>query len=173
MKTFTIVSTLLLIFFSVLLILGVLSASDSNVRVSGIIEAPKAVVMKVLLDIENHQQWWKTIKGQEYFPETNRRNVTYILDSRKIIVPEKIQYLPSENTLIFRQNDPIPRAHIQNWMMELSLRELADGNTEIIWQIHYQIKPIFVKVINRLFLKPNLRAMIRQNIQSLKTFIER
>jgi|GEM_PF-4158369 len=173
MKTFTIISTLLLVFFSALLILGVLSASDSNVRVSGIVEAPQAVILKVLLDIENHNQWWTVIEEQEYTPETNSRRVIYSLGSRKVIMQEKIQYLPTENTLLFKQNDPIPRAHIQNWLMEISLRDLADGNTEIIWQIHYQVKPIFVKVLNGVFLKPMLNSMIRKNIQSLKTFIER
>jgi len=173
MRTFTIISTLLLVFFSALLILGVLSASDSNVRVSGIVEAPLAVVLKALLDIENHEQWWKAIAEQEYTPETNARRVIYIIGSRKIILQEKIQYLPAENTLLFKQNDPIPRAHIQNWLMEINLRDLADGNTEIIWQIRYQVKPIFVKVLNGVFLKPMLNSMIRKNIQSLKTFIER
>lgn len=173
MKIYTIISAILLLFFSAILILGVLSGSESVIRVSGIIEAPQVVVLKVLLDFDNYNQWWVNLKKQSLNSDLSGREATYLIRGEMLTQQENIQYIPSANLFLFTQSDSVKRSLIQNLNQEISVTELPDGTTEVIWQTRYHIRPISGKFLNTLFIKPSLNSITYNNLQSLKNLIER
>jgi len=173
MKLFTILSSILLIFFSSFLILGVISGSETSIRASTAIEAPQVVVYRVLLDFGNYHQWCSNISKSEFDIDSRSRETTYINRDKFVKINEKVQAVPSENVVLFTQADEVKSSYLENFSIEIRLSESPDGTTEVIWQARYTVRPMTSKILNSLFLKSSIKNMRRANAQSLKASIER
>ena len=173
MRFFSILASVFLLFFSSALILGVVSGSDSAVKTTISVEAPKVVVLKALIDFGSYQQWCPNITKSEYDLNSKTRETTYLIDGRAVNIYEKIQVVSSENVILFTERNVAPRGYLQNIINEIRLDEHPDGTTEINWEIRYTLRPILSKILNIFFVRPALKSMLDDNLISLKNIIER
>ncbi|MEJ2053004.1 MAG: SRPBCC family protein [Calditrichaceae bacterium] len=172
MKFFAILASVFLLFFTLILILGVISGSESDVNESITVEAPQVVVLRILIDMDNYQQWCPNITESRYNPDTRERETTYMFGDRPVLVHEKVQMIQNENIFLFTAQNNKPRGYMQNIVNEIRLKENADGTTEINWDIRYTLEPMLSKILNLFFVKPVLSRTLRQNLTSLKALIE-
>ena len=173
MKFFSILASTFLLFFTSILILGVISGSDSNIETTITIEAPHVVVLKELIDFGSYHKWCPNITKSEYDPTTQLRQSVYMMDKHPVNVNEKIQFILSENTILFTEKSNSPRGYIQNIINEIRLQENSDGSTEIRWEIRYTLKPMLSKILNIFVIKPAIKKMLNENLNSLKINFER
>ena len=165
MKLFTILSSILLLLFSSFLILGVISGSETSIKISVSIEAPQVVIYRVLQDFDNYHQWCSNIRKSNYNPDTNTRETIYVINDRPITINEKVQAIQSENIVLFTQAEEVKRSYLENFSNEIRLYELPDGTTEVIWQARYTVRPMTSKILNSLFLKSSIKNMLMRNAQ--------
>lgn len=172
MKFFSILASAFLLFFTSLLILGVVSGSDSDVEASITIEAPHVVVLKELIDFNNYHKWCPNISKSDFDPNTQLRNTIYLIDEHSVKIQERIQFVLSENVILFTEQNNSPRGYIRNIINEIRLQENSDGSTEIKWEIRYTLKPMLSKILNIFVVKPALKKMLHENLYSLKMNFE-
>ena len=172
MKFFSLLASVFLLFFTSLLILGVVSGSDSEVNESITIEAPNVVVLKELIDFDNYQKWCPNIIQSDYDPNTQLRQTTYLIDKHLVKINEKIQFILSENIILFTEQSNIIRGYIQNFNNEIHLQENSDGTTEIHWEIRYTLKPMLSKILNIFVVKPVIKKILHENLNALKINFE-
>ena len=172
MKFFSILASAFLLFFTSILILGVVSGSDYVVDTSITVEAPQVVVLKELIDFGNYFKWCPNISKSEYNQDTQFRESTYLMDGRSVNIHEKVQVILSENIILFAEHNNKPRGYIQNIINEIHLNENSDGTTEIRWEIRYILKPIIGKILNIFVVRPALRTMLTENLNALKRKFE-
>lgn len=168
MKFFSVLASAFLLFFTSILILGVVSGSEYEVNTSITVEAPQVVVLKELIDFDNYYKWCPNITESAYNPETHFRQTTYLMDGRSVNIHEKVQIIFSENIILFTEHNSKPRGYIQNIINEIHLEENLDGTTDIQWQIRYTLKPIISKILNIFVLKSALKRMLTENLNALK-----
>jgi len=173
MKFFTVLASAFLLFFTSILILGVVSGSEFGVDTSITIEAPQVVVLKELIDFGNYYKWCSNITKSEYNPDTQLRESTYIMDKHSVNMHEKVQVILSENIILFSEQNGKKRGYIQNIVNEIHLEENSDGTTEVQWEISYTLKPMLSKILNIFVIKPALKQMLDENLNGLKRIIER
>ncbi len=168
MKFFSVLASVFLLFFTSILILGVVSGSEYEVNNSITVEAPKVVVLKELIDFENYSKWCPNITKSTYNPETYFRQTTYLMDGRSVNIHEKVQIIFSENSILFTEHNSKPRGYIQNLVNEIHIKENLDGTTDIQWEIRYTIKPIISKILNLFVVRPALKRMVTENLNALQ-----
>ena len=173
MKVFTVLASAFLLFFTSILILGVVSGSDYDVDTSITIEAPQVVVLKELIDFNNYYKWCPNITKSEYNPETQFRESIYMMDKRPVIIHEKVQVILSENIILFSEHNNKTRGYIQNIVNEIHLEENSDGTTDVKWEIRYTLKPMLSKILNIFSVRPALKEMLNENLNGLKKNFER
>jgi hypothetical protein len=173
MKFFTVLASAFLLFFTSILILGVVSGSEFDVETSITIEAPQVVVLKELIDFGNYYKWCSNITKSDYNPDTQLRETTYIMDKHPVNIREKVQPILSENIILFSEQNGKKRGYIQNIVNEIHLKDNADGTTEVRWEINYTLKPMLSKILNIFVIKPALKQMLDENLNGLKKIIER
>ncbi|MBN1408623.1 MAG: SRPBCC family protein [Calditrichaceae bacterium] len=173
MKSFTFLASAFLLFFTSLLILGVVSGSEYDVVASTTIEAPQVVVLKELIDFNNYYKWCPNILKSEYNPETQFRESLYVMDKRPVSIHEKVQVILSENIILFTEHNNKARGYIQNITNAIHLKENSDGTTEVSWEMSYTLKPMLSKILNIFAVKPALNRMLVENLNGLKKNIER
>lgn len=173
MKFFTILASAFLLFFTSLLILGVVSGSEYDVDTSITIEVPQVVVLKELIDFGNYYKWCPQIIKSDYNPETQFRESTYMMDKRPVNIHEKVQMIASENIIVFTEHNTQPRGYIQNIVNKIHLKENSDGTTEVRWEISYSLNPMLSKILNIFIIRPALKQMLDKNLDGLKKIIER
>ena len=173
MKFFTVLASSFLLFFTSILILGVVSGSEFDVETSITIEAPQVVVLKELIDFGNYYKWCSNITKSDYNPDTQLRETTYIMDKHPVNIREKVQPILSENIILFSEQNGKKRGYIQNIVNEIHLKDNADGTTEVRWEINYTLKPMLSKILNIFVIKPVLKQMLDENLNGLKRIIER
>jgi len=168
MKFFSVLASVFLLFFTSILILGVISGSDYNVGNSITVEAPLVVVLKELIDFDSYHKWCPNITKSAYNSETQFRETTYLMDGRSVPIHEKVQLILSENIILFIEQNNKPRGYIQNIVNEIHLNENLDGTTEIRWEVRYTLKPMLSKILNIFAVRPALNSMLTENLNALK-----
>lgn len=168
MKFLSVLATICLLFFTSILILGVVSGSESEVNASISIEAPQVVILKELIDFGNYYKWCPNITKSEFDPNTQIRNSRYLMDGHSVQVNERVQFILSENMILFTERNDKPRGYMRNIVHEIRLNENSDGTTEIRWTMHYNIQPILSKILNIFAVRPALEKMLNENLEALK-----
>ncbi|MEJ2544116.1 MAG: SRPBCC family protein [Calditrichaceae bacterium] len=173
MKFFTILASAFILFFTSLLILGVVSGSEFDVDTSITIEAPQVVVLKELVDFNNYYKWCPNITKSEYNSESQFRESIYKMDEHFVKIHEKVQIITSKNIILFSDHNKQPHGYIQNIVNEIHLKENSDGTTEVNWEIRYTLKPMLSKILNIFAVQPALKQMLNENLNGLKKNFER
>jgi hypothetical protein len=168
MKFFSVLAVVFLLFFTSILILGVITGSEFKVNTSITIEAPQVVLLKELIDFDNYYKWCPNITKSTYNPETQIRQTTYIMDGHSVNIHEKVQLVLSDNIILFTEHNSKPRGYIQNIINEIHLKENSDGTTDIHWEIRYSLKPIISKILNIFYVQPALKRMLTENLNGLQ-----
>lgn len=173
MKSLSLISIILTIFFSFILFLGIVSSPNTVIEKSITIEAPQSVIWKTLIDHKKYNKWCSPIKKISGSNDSNSRRVIYQIGNKEFSILEKIYINNKKKLIIFMQNGNIQRSSLRNFQNKIKLKALPDGSAEVAWQLEYTVSPIFAKLLNRLFIKSSFDRMLIGNLQSLKTYIER
>jgi len=172
MKLFSIISVIFTLFFTAILLEGIMSSSDSSVTASITIEAPQPVIYNTLQDVSNYEQWNTLSSGKDFSEQNLVRSTIYKIGSQTISIQEKLTILQNENTFLFVQIDSLPGSFLTNLNNAVSFKGLSDGTSEISWQTSYSISNITANLINRIYIKSALKKALAKNLKSLKKHIE-
>ena len=172
MKFFTLLASVLLLFFTTILILGVILGSEFTIKRTISIEAPSVVVYKELTEFDHYAQWCPNIKTSRFHSENKSRTTVYKFGDKQLQIRESVQSIENQNLVIFIQDDSLNQSYIQNFTNEIKTSENPDGTTEVEWKTTYNIKPVLSKFLNRLFLMPTIEDNLSKNLEALKRQIE-
>jgi uncharacterized membrane protein len=110
MKSLSLISIILTIFFSFILFLGIVSSPNTVIEKSITIEAPQSVIWKTLIDYKKYNKWCSPIKKISGSNDSNSRRVIYQIGNKEFSVLEKIYINHKKKLIIFMQNGNIQRS---------------------------------------------------------------
>jgi len=171
MKFFLALSILISLFLISVFAYGFSLDEEINIEQSLVLEVPDIVVWNALTNFEDHHKWQKSIKAL-YNYNSSARQVRYIIGDKTIMTNQQVRIRETANTIDFIQIGKEEYTKLKNLGGQITVKNLADGNTEIRWKITYLTKSITQKLINKFKIQPNLESLLSKNLNSFKSHIE-
>ncbi|KAA3609925.1 MAG: hypothetical protein D8M58_08215 [Calditrichaeota bacterium] len=171
MKYFLVISIVITSLFLAILGYSFSLNEEINIKHSLVLEAPDIVVWNALTNFEDHHKWQKSIKAL-YNYNYSARQVRYLIGDKTIMANQQVRVLESANTIDFIQIGKEEYTALKNIGGQISVKSLADGNTEISWKLSYRVNSITQKLINKFEIQSHLDILLSNNLNSLKSYIE-
>lgn len=162
--------------FSALLVAGFILMGvslDENVVVeeSIVVEAPPAIVWNELTAFSQHHKWQKSVEAL-YNYNNSARQIRYNFDRKTIMANQQVRIRENAQTIDFIKIGNEEYSELNGIGGSMRIAALADGNTEVHWQITYNIPQISLKMINRFALENKIHDLLKNNLQSFKKYLE-
>ncbi len=160
----------LFVFFTLVILglYGYLFSLDGNITLSAELntEIPEPVAFKQLILTTTHRPY----SGAQALDSIRIRLVYFKKDK-----PLAVTYRPVADFNRFRLKLlPVDSSRgiqpFKSITHTVYLQKLVDGTTNIRWELRYQIKGIYPRLLNHLFWEPQLRSFLADKINELKAF---
>ena len=171
MKYLLALSILICLFLLSIFAYGFSLSDENNIEHSLVLEAPDIVVWNAITNFEDHHKWRKSIKAL-YNYNYSARQVRYIIGDKTIMANQQVRVRENANTIDFIQIGKEEYTQLKNIGGEISVKRLADRNTEIRWNLTYTTESITQKLINKFIIQPKLDLLLAGNLRSFKSYIE-
>jgi len=171
MRTILSVSALLTFAVLILAVLGLSTPQQPVLQESIVIEAPQAVVWNTLLRFEEHDKW-QSETATLYNHNFTHRQVRYNLDGATIIANQQVRVREGATTVDFIEVGKERYSMLHEIGGQIVLSGLADGSTEVRWQISYRLPGVTTRLFHRFKLERQFRGLLRSNLQAFKEHIE-
>ncbi len=171
MKIFLIISTLLAFFIASIFAYGFSLNQQVEIGHSLVLEAPDVVVWNAATKFDDHHKWQKSITAL-YNYNNSARQVRYLLGDKTIMANQQVRVRENATTIDFIQIGMEEYTKLKNIGGQISVKRLADGNTELGWKITYTAESVMDRLIDKFFVQPKLKQLLSKNLRSLKSYIE-
>ncbi|HGY57346.1 MAG TPA: hypothetical protein ENK44_16680 [Caldithrix abyssi] len=171
MTFFKISGIIFTVVFCALLVVGLLTESESVVSADVAIEAPQPVVLRILTDSSTYTLW-NPFTRKSIYKGSDVWETTYQIDEKQFVLREKIQIDYNENCVCRSALDSLKNTYLFDVKQKYSVRSLPDGSSEVNLKMSYRTYSISVRLLNYLFLKSRAARIALENVQALKTYIQ-
>ncbi|MCB0281835.1 MAG: SRPBCC family protein [Calditrichae bacterium] len=171
MKFFLTLSLISAFIVAGFILMGVSLDENVVVEESIVVEAPPAVVWNELTSFGQHHKWQKTIEAL-YNYNNSARQIRYNFDRKTIMANQQVRIRENAQTIDFIKIGAEEYSELQDIGGSMRTVALADGNTEVHWQITYTIPQISLKMINRFSLEEKIHKLLKKNLLSFKNYME-
>jgi hypothetical protein len=171
MKYFLALSIAVSLSLLALVAYGLSLSSENIIEKSLVLKAPDIVVWNAISNFEDNHKWQKSIKTL-YNYNYSARQVRYIIGNKTIMANQQVRVRETANTIDFIQIGKEEYTQLKNIGGQISVKHLADGNTEIKWRITYFAETITQKIINKFTIHPSLEELLSKNLNSFKSYTE-
>lgn len=171
-KLFRLIGFILFFLTLLLIFLGINSSSEIQVAQTHYLQAPVSLIWQYVIDTDKNSKWIKQFPIQYCESDTNDNIICYADKSKKNMV--FIIYKTEENKsleLVLNKNRYNP--YINYYSMNIYLKSLRDGTTEINFELKYNLTSLLAKVVNKLYFEGQQKNLMEQNFESLHKHFEK
>ena len=152
--------------------MGIYSTPDIKITQTHHLQAPTTLIWQYIATEANSSNWINQIPIQYSISDTNGIISCYTDKSSKnkistILKDEDNRHLD----LILEKQWFNP--YISDYNLNVKLKSLRDGTTEINCTLHYNLKNVMAKVVNKLYFEGHQRSLMEQNLESLYKYFEK
>lgn len=162
------------LFFTMLLVivLGFYSSSEIRVTQTHHLQAPISLIWQHITDAEKTPEWIKQIPVQYCKKDTNDNIICYSDSSQKNMVFTIIKTEENKSfQLVLNKNRYNP--YINYYSMNVHMKSLRDGTTEIDCELNYHLDSIIAKIVNKLYFEGHQKNLMDKNFESLHKYFEK
>ena len=171
-KCFRLIGFVLLFLLLLLIILGINSSSEVQISQTHHLQVPLSLIWQYITDAEKIPAWINQMPVNYCESDTFGLITCFENNSneKNVFTISKIEEKKSLN-LILNKNRNNP--YIKNYVMEINLKLLRDGTTEINCELRYSLNNYFSKIINKLYFEGYQISLLNKNMESLHTYFEK
>jgi len=125
-----------------------------------------------MTDAEKCQDWINQLPVQYCEGDTNGLITCFENKSKENLV-FIISKIEENKSLRLKLNKNRNNLYIKNYVMEIHLKPLRDGTTEINCELNYQLNSYIAKIINKLYFEGHQKSLMDQNMDSLHKYFEK
>jgi uncharacterized membrane protein len=155
-----------------MIVLGMYSSSDIRITQTYHLQAPVSLIWQHLTDAQNVPVWINQFKVQDCENDTNDCIICYSDYPSKNVV-FKIFKIEENKSLQLQLNKNRLNPYINYYSMNVYLKSLRDGTTEINCELNYHLDNIFAKIINKLYFESHQKNLMEKNLKSLHNYFEK
>ena len=160
-----------------MLIVSILSSSDTNIKISVTIDSPRNVTWKRIIDYGQYSKWLflgSRIIREDVTPlQRNSMIIVYpAVGTGNIATDYKILEYLSDRKIAFRNIGKIQLPLVNDQIITVECRSLPDGSSEVIWLETYHVKTLLGKVFNQFYHRHHRKAIANNALRQLKRLIE-
>jgi hypothetical protein len=171
-KFFRLIGFSLLFMMLFLIILGIYSSPDIQITQTHQLQAPTASIWQHITDDQKNCDWINQIPIQYCESDSNGIIVCYMENSSKNIISTILK--DEENrSLKLKLDKTWDNPYIVDYTMNVHLKTLRDGTTEINCTVQYHLNNIIAKVANKLYFEGQQKNLLNQNLQSIYKYFEK
>ncbi len=172
MKLTKLGAIILLTALMALFLAGVWTAETSSIKSEANVNAPKAVAYHALADVQDYSKWC-TIFTSNLPGKSKQYQKIYHINDHRLILKEAMILYPEEHRIIFHQVNPVKQQRIlSDFKQTITMKQLADGTTQIQWQIEYRITPLMSRIADRLWIQPAFESVLKRQMKAYKDYLE-
>lgn len=171
-KIFRLIGFILFFIVLLLIFLGINSSSEIQVSQTHHLQAPISLIWQYIIDADKNSQWINQFPIQYCETDTNDNIVCYTDNSKQDIV--FMIYKTEEDKsieLVLNRNRYNP--YINYYSMNVYLKSLRDGTTEINFELKYNLTSLLAKVVNKLYFEGHQKSLMEKNYESLRRHFEK
>ncbi len=169
--TFPGIAGFLLLATIAFLVYGLARGPETQIQASAIIEAPVDIVWNNLSNFNEHSKWMRDIIPL-YNYNHSARQIRYNIGENTIMANQQVRVRKNAYSIDFIHIGRERYTEIDDLHSGISLHALADGSTEVKWQISYSLHSVSARVLNAFLVKPKFQTLLQKNIRALKSYIE-
>ena len=159
-----------LLFMTVfLIILGIYSSPDIRITQTHQLQAPLALIWQHITDEGKSGDWINQIPIRHCESDSNGTIICYTDDSSNDVI-STIHKNEENRSLDLKLEKAWNNPYIFDYYMNVHLKSLRDGTTEINCTVNYQLKNIMAKVVNKLYFEGHQKSLMDQNLESLHKY---
>ena len=166
-KFFRLIGFGLLFIIIFLIILGFYSVSDIQLSHTQYLPAPTTLIWQHITNEEKLSNWIYQVPIQDCVSDTNNIIICYSDNNKKnkiSTIHRDIENKSINLVLDEKWHNPF----IYDYSLMVHLKSLRDGTTEINCTLHYRLKNIMARVINKLYFEGYQKKLIEKNVKSLQ-----
>ncbi len=171
MNTFKITGIVFALLFSAIFVIGLISESESIITAEVAIDAPQPVVLRILKDSGSYPIWSPYVQ-KVIDSARHTRQTYYQIGKRQFVLKELVRMDYDKNCVCFESSDTLKHAYLYKVNQVFSLHPLADGSSEVRYTLTYRTHSLLTRVFNYLFIKRRVSAIVEENLQALKAYIQ-
>lgn len=158
-----------------IVILGIYSPSQITIQQTQHVLAPHSQVWQLITDAEKTSMWFEHIKSVTSVKDndiSNNLQFRYHLKSHDYL-DLNIKKFKLNDSLLFELSGHKNNPMIHNYNIEVKLKPLRDGTTEINCKINYDINSFTAKIVNRIYFESSQKEMLDNTLYALKKYLEK
>ena len=171
-KLFRLIGFVLFFLILLLIVLGINSPSEIQVSQTHQLQAPISLIWQYVIDTDKNPEWIKQFPIQYCENDSNDNIICYSDNTKKYIV-FTIYKIEEYKSLQLVLNKDRYNPYINYYSMNIYMKTLRDGTTEINCELKYNLSSLLAKVVNKLYFEGHQKSLMEQNFDFLHKHFEK